>query len=219
MSLASSTVGLAGQVVHTETTEVTLISDSIMGFGIQLQGGVFATETLSSPPLIAYIDPDSPAERWDLPLRIILNPSASYDLVKTPELNIPGAPSDPSARRGLIVCVITEVRTSLWESLIFNLESNFDYLNVSSIPLHHFSSHTACPPPSMLAESRGFARDVTQWSHMIQYITARPWQFDLGCAYAVIDCGVTWAQLSSVITCTPAPQLAAEGTCTSDEKI
>lgn len=63
VSLASSTVGLAGQVVHTETTEVTLISDSIMGFGIQLQGGVFATETLSSPPLIAYIDPDSPAER------------------------------------------------------------------------------------------------------------------------------------------------------------
>ncbi|XP_018611488.1 glutamate receptor-interacting protein 1 isoform X3 [Scleropages formosus] len=63
LSLASSTLGLAGQVVHTETTEVTLISDSIMGFGIQLQGGVFATETLTSPPLIAYIDPDSPAER------------------------------------------------------------------------------------------------------------------------------------------------------------
>uniref|UniRef100_A0A8B9LR71 Glutamate receptor interacting protein 1 n=1 Tax=Astyanax mexicanus TaxID=7994 RepID=A0A8B9LR71_ASTMX len=63
VSLASSTVGLAGQVVHTETTEVTLISDSIMGFGIQLQGGVFATETLTSPPLIAYMDPDSPAER------------------------------------------------------------------------------------------------------------------------------------------------------------
>ncbi|KAK1789997.1 hypothetical protein P4O66_002314 [Electrophorus voltai] len=63
LSLASSTVGLAGQVVHTETTDVTLVSDSIMGFGIQLQGGVFATETLTSPPLIAYIDPDSPAER------------------------------------------------------------------------------------------------------------------------------------------------------------
>uniref|UniRef100_A0A671QZW4 Glutamate receptor-interacting protein 1-like n=1 Tax=Sinocyclocheilus anshuiensis TaxID=1608454 RepID=A0A671QZW4_9TELE len=61
--LLKDTVGLAGQVVHTETTEVTLISNSIMGFGIQLQGGVFATETLSSPPLIAYIDPDSPAER------------------------------------------------------------------------------------------------------------------------------------------------------------
>ncbi|XP_034018896.1 glutamate receptor-interacting protein 1 isoform X8 [Thalassophryne amazonica] len=63
LSLASSTVGLAGQVVHTETTEVMLHSDGIMGFGLQLQGGVFATETLSSPPLIAYIDPDSPAER------------------------------------------------------------------------------------------------------------------------------------------------------------
>ncbi|KAJ8381345.1 hypothetical protein SKAU_G00021230 [Synaphobranchus kaupii] len=63
LSLASSTLGLSGQVVHTETTEVTLISDSIMGFGIQLQGGVFATETLTSPPLIAYMDPDSPAER------------------------------------------------------------------------------------------------------------------------------------------------------------
>uniref|UniRef100_A0A6Q2WVU9 PDZ domain-containing protein n=1 Tax=Esox lucius TaxID=8010 RepID=A0A6Q2WVU9_ESOLU len=63
LSLASSTLGLAGQVVHTETTEVILVSDSIMGFGIQLQGGVFATETLSSPPLIGYLDPDSPAER------------------------------------------------------------------------------------------------------------------------------------------------------------
>uniref|UniRef100_A0A8C9VLY0 Glutamate receptor interacting protein 1 n=1 Tax=Scleropages formosus TaxID=113540 RepID=A0A8C9VLY0_SCLFO len=63
LSLASSTLGLSGQVVHTETTEVTLVSDSIMGFGIQLQGGVFATETQSSPPLIAYLDPDSPAER------------------------------------------------------------------------------------------------------------------------------------------------------------
>ncbi|XP_038563808.1 glutamate receptor-interacting protein 1 isoform X7 [Micropterus salmoides] len=63
LSLASSTVGLAGQVVHTETTEVALVGDGIMGFGLQLQGGVFATETLSSPPLIAYIDPDSPAER------------------------------------------------------------------------------------------------------------------------------------------------------------
>ncbi|KAJ8249600.1 hypothetical protein COCON_G00228160 [Conger conger] len=63
LSLASSTLGLTGQVVHTESTEVTLVSDSIMGFGIQLQGGVFATETLSSPPLIAYMDPDSAAER------------------------------------------------------------------------------------------------------------------------------------------------------------
>ncbi|XP_036093902.1 glutamate receptor-interacting protein 1 isoform X7 [Rousettus aegyptiacus] len=63
LSLASSTVGLAGQVVHTETTEVVLTADPVTGFGIQLQGSVFATETLSSPPLISYIDADSPAER------------------------------------------------------------------------------------------------------------------------------------------------------------
>ncbi|XP_074798194.1 glutamate receptor-interacting protein 1 isoform X3 [Natator depressus] len=63
LSLASSTVGLAGQVVHTETTEVTLTADPIVGFGVQLQGSVFATETLSSPPLISYIECDSPAER------------------------------------------------------------------------------------------------------------------------------------------------------------
>uniref|UniRef100_K7GAG9 Glutamate receptor interacting protein 1 n=1 Tax=Pelodiscus sinensis TaxID=13735 RepID=K7GAG9_PELSI len=62
LSLASSTVGLAGQVVHTETTEVALTADPIVGFGIQLQGSVFATETLSSPPLISYIECDSPAE-------------------------------------------------------------------------------------------------------------------------------------------------------------
>ncbi|XP_075065582.1 glutamate receptor-interacting protein 1 isoform X16 [Mixophyes fleayi] len=63
LSLASSTVGLAGQVVHTESTEVVLTADPIIGFGIQLQGSVFATETLSSPPLISYVDVDSPAER------------------------------------------------------------------------------------------------------------------------------------------------------------
>ncbi|XP_048405274.1 glutamate receptor-interacting protein 1 isoform X3 [Stegostoma tigrinum] len=66
LSLASSTVGPAGQIVHSETAEVVLTSDPIVGFGIQLQGGVFATETLSSPPLIAYIEPDSPAERCGL---------------------------------------------------------------------------------------------------------------------------------------------------------
>ncbi|KAL1774954.1 glutamate receptor-interacting protein 1 isoform X1 [Sigmodon hispidus] len=63
LSLASSTVGLAGQVVHTETTEVVLTADPVTGFGIQLQGSVFATETVSSPPLISYIEADSPAER------------------------------------------------------------------------------------------------------------------------------------------------------------
>ena len=63
VSLASSTVGLARQVVHTETTEVVLTADPVTGFGIQLQGSVFATETLSSPPPISYIEADSPAER------------------------------------------------------------------------------------------------------------------------------------------------------------
>ncbi|XP_036388762.1 glutamate receptor-interacting protein 2-like isoform X2 [Megalops cyprinoides] len=66
LSLASSTVGPGGQVVHTETAEVTLRGDSISGFGIQLQGGVFATESLSEPPLIRFIEPDSPAERCGL---------------------------------------------------------------------------------------------------------------------------------------------------------
>lgn len=63
VSLASSTLGLAGQVVHTETTEIVLTADPVIGFGIQLQSSVFATETLSSPPLISYIEADSPAER------------------------------------------------------------------------------------------------------------------------------------------------------------
>ncbi|XP_061474422.1 glutamate receptor-interacting protein 2 isoform X5 [Rhineura floridana] len=66
LSLASSTVGPGGQIVHTETTEVILRGDPLNGFGLQLQGGIFATETLSSPPLIQFIEPDSPAERCGL---------------------------------------------------------------------------------------------------------------------------------------------------------
>ncbi|ETE70080.1 Glutamate receptor-interacting protein 2, partial [Ophiophagus hannah] len=66
ISLASSTVGPGGQIVHTETTEVILRGDPLNGFGLQLQGGIFATETLSSPPLIRFIEPDSPAERCGL---------------------------------------------------------------------------------------------------------------------------------------------------------
>uniref|UniRef100_A0A8U8C1Q1 Uncharacterized protein n=1 Tax=Geospiza parvula TaxID=87175 RepID=A0A8U8C1Q1_GEOPR len=69
LSLASSTVGPGGQIVHTETTEVVLRGDPLNGFGLQLQGGIFATETLSSPPLVRFIEPDSPAERLEtLPL-------------------------------------------------------------------------------------------------------------------------------------------------------
>ncbi|XP_069045531.1 glutamate receptor-interacting protein 2 isoform X4 [Lepisosteus oculatus] len=66
LSLASSTLGPGGQIVHTETSEITLRGDPLNGFGVQLQGGIFATETLSAPPLIRFIEPDSPAERCGL---------------------------------------------------------------------------------------------------------------------------------------------------------
>ncbi|MBN3283493.1 GRIP2 protein, partial [Polyodon spathula] len=66
LSLASSTVGPGGQIIHTETGEVILRGDPLNGFGIQLQGGIFATETLSSPPLLRFIEPDSSAERCGL---------------------------------------------------------------------------------------------------------------------------------------------------------
>ncbi|XP_072928604.1 glutamate receptor-interacting protein 2 isoform X2 [Hemitrygon akajei] len=66
LSLASSTIGLGGQIVHTETTEIFLKGDPLNGFGLQLQGGIFATEPLSSPPLVRFIEPDSPAERCGL---------------------------------------------------------------------------------------------------------------------------------------------------------
>ncbi|XP_030641033.1 glutamate receptor-interacting protein 2a [Chanos chanos] len=63
LSLSSSTVGAGGQVVHVETSEVVLRGDPLTGFGLQLQGGVFATETLSAPACVRFIEPDSPAER------------------------------------------------------------------------------------------------------------------------------------------------------------
>ncbi|XP_064161027.1 glutamate receptor-interacting protein 2-like isoform X1 [Anguilla rostrata] len=66
LSLASSSVGPGGQIVHTETSEITLRGDPLNGFGVQLQGGIFATETLSAPPVIRFIEPDSPAERCGL---------------------------------------------------------------------------------------------------------------------------------------------------------
>ncbi|XP_061788407.1 glutamate receptor-interacting protein 2 isoform X3 [Nerophis lumbriciformis] len=66
LSLASSSVGPGGQVVHVETSEVILTGDPLNGFGVQLQGGIFATETLSAPPLIQFIEPDSSAERCGL---------------------------------------------------------------------------------------------------------------------------------------------------------
>ncbi|KAM9534340.1 glutamate receptor-interacting protein 2-like isoform 2-T2 [Salvelinus alpinus] len=63
VSLASSSVGPGGQIVHTESSEIILRGDLLNGFGVQLQGGIFATETLSAPPLIRFIEPDSSAER------------------------------------------------------------------------------------------------------------------------------------------------------------
>ncbi|XP_058499719.1 glutamate receptor-interacting protein 2-like isoform X1 [Solea solea] len=66
LSLASSSVGPGGQIFHVETSEVFLRGDPLTGFGIQLQGGVFATETLSAPPVIRFMEPDSPAERCGL---------------------------------------------------------------------------------------------------------------------------------------------------------
>ncbi|TWW61460.1 Glutamate receptor-interacting protein 2 [Takifugu flavidus] len=66
VSLASSSVGPGGQVVHVETSEVVLTGDPLNGFGVQLQGGIFATETLSAPPLVRFIEPDSSAERCGL---------------------------------------------------------------------------------------------------------------------------------------------------------
>ncbi|XP_028303135.1 glutamate receptor-interacting protein 2 [Gouania willdenowi] len=66
LSLTSSSVGPGGQVVHVETSEVVLTGDPLNGFGVQLQGGIFATETLSAPPLIRFIEPDSSAERCGL---------------------------------------------------------------------------------------------------------------------------------------------------------
>lgn len=49
--------------MHIETNEVILRGDPLIGFGLQLQGGVFATEPLSAPTCIRFIEPDTPAER------------------------------------------------------------------------------------------------------------------------------------------------------------
>ncbi|XP_035677610.1 glutamate receptor-interacting protein 2-like isoform X2 [Branchiostoma floridae] len=50
------------QVVRVEIAEVQVHPDP-SGLGFSLQGGVFATETLTSPPVIGFIDPDGPADR------------------------------------------------------------------------------------------------------------------------------------------------------------
>lgn len=73
VSLASVDLRGGNQVVHAESVEICLLSaddncpigsTASQYFGIQLQGGVFATEVLTSPPAIAYIEHDSAAERY-----------------------------------------------------------------------------------------------------------------------------------------------------------
>nr|CAB3250893.1 glutamate receptor-interacting protein 2 [Phallusia mammillata] len=74
MSLASTDYLSGNQVVHTEVVEIHLMTSedgcdpmtsppTSAGFGIQLQGSVFATEMLGSPPVIGFIEPDSVADR------------------------------------------------------------------------------------------------------------------------------------------------------------
>ncbi|XP_078466654.1 glutamate receptor-interacting protein 2-like isoform X2 [Lampetra planeri] len=63
LSLASSSLGPGGQVVHAEVMEVVLYGDGLGSLGVQLQGGVFSTEVLNLPPVVSFIEPDSPAER------------------------------------------------------------------------------------------------------------------------------------------------------------
>uniref|UniRef100_H2ZEM2 PDZ domain-containing protein n=1 Tax=Ciona savignyi TaxID=51511 RepID=H2ZEM2_CIOSA len=73
LSLASADYLSNNQVVHTEVTEVQLLasddiidpmtSSALPNFGMQLQGGIFSTEVLTSPPFISFIEPDRPADR------------------------------------------------------------------------------------------------------------------------------------------------------------
>ena len=72
VSLASVDFFNGNQVVRTDTFDLCLLaadnncppgSTASQYFGIQLQGGIFATEVLTSPPAIAFIDNDSAAEK------------------------------------------------------------------------------------------------------------------------------------------------------------
>ncbi|XP_024914939.1 glutamate receptor-interacting protein 2-like [Cynoglossus semilaevis] len=86
LSLSSRSVGPGGQVFHVETSEVFLRGDPLTGFGLQLQGGVFATEALSAPPVVHFIEPDSPAERCGLLTDVeSVVPSSGTFYVKLPK--------------------------------------------------------------------------------------------------------------------------------------
>uniref|UniRef100_UPI00358E3A2D glutamate receptor-interacting protein 1-like n=1 Tax=Myxine glutinosa TaxID=7769 RepID=UPI00358E3A2D len=66
ISTASSSLGLGGQVVRTENVVVELQGGFSGGLGIQIQGGLFPSETLASPPIITCVESKSEAERCGL---------------------------------------------------------------------------------------------------------------------------------------------------------
>ena len=55
------------QVFHVDTTEVTLIGDQQYGFGFTLDfppSSYHVSSVFFEPPIITYIEPNSPAERF-----------------------------------------------------------------------------------------------------------------------------------------------------------
>lgn len=62
LSNASLLTGINGQVCHTDITQVTLCAD-YCGFGFSLQGSAFATELMTSQPIVCSIDPGGVAEK------------------------------------------------------------------------------------------------------------------------------------------------------------
>ncbi|XP_050413050.1 glutamate receptor-interacting protein 1 isoform X2 [Patella vulgata] len=69
MSIASAATSVLvsnNQVCHPESTEIVLFTDHHRGIGLQLDGGIFSTAVLTDPPLVAMIEPNSPAEKCGL---------------------------------------------------------------------------------------------------------------------------------------------------------
>ncbi|XP_050413051.1 glutamate receptor-interacting protein 2 isoform X3 [Patella vulgata] len=65
-SAATSVLVSNNQVCHPESTEIVLFTDHHRGIGLQLDGGIFSTAVLTDPPLVAMIEPNSPAEKCGL---------------------------------------------------------------------------------------------------------------------------------------------------------
>lgn len=62
-SLASVSKSACTSVGRADRTELILSADH-KGFGFMLQGPAFASEVLSVPPIISFIDHGGPAERY-----------------------------------------------------------------------------------------------------------------------------------------------------------